>query len=33
MSSGSRGIPLRQPLMESSLSVNGVTAYETIDFR
>ena len=33
MSSGSRGIPLRQPLTESSLSVNGVTAYETIDFR
>ena len=32
MSSGSRGIPLRQPLTESSLSVNGVTAYETIDY-
>ena len=32
ISSGSRGIPLRQPLTESSLSVNGVTAYETIDY-
>lgn len=30
---GVKGYPLRQPLMESSLSVNGVTAYETIDFR